>query len=261
MKESNIFEKLYNLYREQKFAHAYLIETNDVEKCYINVVNLSKKLFCPDTFEERCTKCNICNLIDKKTLPNLITIEPDGKSIKKGQIDELKKACSSMPLFVDKTIYIIKYAEKMNDTAYNKMLKFLEEPEENIIGFYITNSKDNMPSTIISRLEVIKDYYDIKSSSLLTIEQQNCIEKYIELLNKNDKNLIWYNETEILPLFKEKIDIINGFKYIFEYYHQEKNNYEKLKILTKYLEELNYNVNTKLLLDSFVLEMSDINGN
>ena len=260
MKEGNVFEKLFDLYREQKLAHAYLIETNDVEKCYQNVVNFSKKIFCKNEFNNTCNKCNICNMIDKNTLTNLITIEPDGKSIKKGQIDDLKKSCMSIPLFVDKNIYIIKYAEKMNDTAYNKMLKFLEEPEENIIGFYITSNKDNIPSTIISRLEVVKDYYNQANEKLLTDELKIAADNYINLLNKNDNNLVWYNETVILPLLKEKTDIVNFFKYIFNYYYIDRKDYQKIKILTKYLDQLNYNVNNKLLLDSFVLEMSDING-
>ena len=41
------------------------------------------------------------------------------------------------------------------------MLKFLEEPEQNILGFFITNNANNVISTIRSRCEVIKVLYDI----------------------------------------------------------------------------------------------------
>ena len=44
----------------------------------------------------------------------------------------------------------------MNDTSFNKMLKFLEEPEDNILGFYITRNKDSVANTIVSRCELIK---------------------------------------------------------------------------------------------------------
>ena len=30
MKLNNVFENLYTLYRENKLAHAYLLETNDI---------------------------------------------------------------------------------------------------------------------------------------------------------------------------------------------------------------------------------------
>ena len=31
MKLNNVFENLYTLYRENKLAHAYLLETNDIQ--------------------------------------------------------------------------------------------------------------------------------------------------------------------------------------------------------------------------------------
>ena len=33
MKLNNVFENLYTLYCENKLAHAYLLETNDIQKC------------------------------------------------------------------------------------------------------------------------------------------------------------------------------------------------------------------------------------
>ena len=98
-------------------------------------------------------------------MPNIITIEPDGKSIKKDAVENLKKVFSLKPTYMPFNIYIIKYPEKMNASAYNKMLKFLEEPEEGIIGFYISKNKDNVASTIISRCELVKSYYNNINSS------------------------------------------------------------------------------------------------
>lgn len=263
--ESKALDNLYKLHLEHKLAHAYLIETNNIENCYENIVKLCKKLFCENEYCDNCNKCSICSLIDKKNLPNFIVVEPNGKSIKKAQIDALKKQCSTIPLFVNKNIYVIKEAEKMNDTVYNKMLKFLEEPEENIIGFYLTESKDNIPSTILSRLEIIKDLYEINYNELLNPELKEAADKYISMLENSDKNLVWYNINVLTDLLKERTDYNNFFKYILEKYKTNKcmknDNYiKKIKLISKYLEELNYNVNGKLLLDSFAIEMSDING-
>lgn len=262
MNTSESLNKLYDIYLEHRLAHAYLIETNDVEKCYQNVEILAKKLFCEKEYSEGCKNCNICNLIDKKNLKNYIVIEPDGKSIKKGQIDELKNICSTIPLFVNKNIYVIKYAERMNDTTYNKMLKFLEEPEENIFGFYITANKDNISSTILSRLEIIKDYYEIEAKSLLSDEELNIAMTFINKVENKDEDILWYNETVLTKAFKDKTTVENLFKYILEYYLNKANKdlfwQKRIALITKYMDRLNYNANSTLTLNSFVIEMGDL---
>lgn len=262
MNNINNVQFLYNLSLEHKLAHAYLIETNDVELCYKNVEKLCKKLFCENEYSDNCKNCNICNLIDKKSLSNFIVIEPDGKSIKKKQIDDLKSTCALIPLFVKKNIYVIKYAEKMNDTAYNKMLKFIEEPEENIIGFYITSNKSNIPSTIISRLEIIKDYYEKEPEDLLSTELKKEADIFISKLESKDVDILWYNETILSNLLKERTDLINFIRYVFNYYYTQSNkcmNYKKItQIISKYINQLNSNVNGTLLMNSMILEIGEL---
>ena len=81
---------IYKQYREKKLAHAYLIETNNPSKLLEDIKTLIKAINCPEEYQEKCLNCNLCNLINKNNLPSLITIEPDGTSIKKGQIEDLK---------------------------------------------------------------------------------------------------------------------------------------------------------------------------
>ena len=52
----------------------------------------------------------------------------------------------------------------MNQSASNVLLKFLEEPSDNIIGFLITNNLKLILPTIKSRCEVITINYDVNYS-------------------------------------------------------------------------------------------------
>ena len=140
--------ELINIYHENKLAHAYLIETNNVDRCLLELKEVVKEIFKDIQ--------NINTLIDNNTLPSLIIINSSEKTIKKDDIEFLQKSFSLSSMYTDKSIYIIVNPEKMNSSAYNKILKFLEEPEANILGFFITNSKENIASTIISRCEIIK---------------------------------------------------------------------------------------------------------
>lgn len=275
MEADVVVNNLIKLYHEKKLAHAYLIETNNVTKCYEDVKKIIKGISCKTKWQEDCTKCNLCHLIDENNLPSLITIEPDGKNIKKDAIENLKQIFSTIPIYTDNNIYIIKYPEKMNDTAYNKMLKFLEEPEENIIGFFISENRDNVANTIVSRCELVKiTYTDNLKSDVLGIDKEQyesyyaLAKTYSDKIQKKDIDLVWYNNSILLKQIPTRADIIIFLKILFnifidkinEFDGNRKINYEYTKVIAKYLEQLNYNVNISLLMDSFVIEMGDVHG-
>ena len=94
----NDLKKLISYYRDNKLAHAYLIETNNPEKCFQDLLYVIKNINCQNDYQDNCEKCNLCYLIDNNILPSLVIIEPDGQNIKKEQILNLKKLFSSVPI-------------------------------------------------------------------------------------------------------------------------------------------------------------------
>ena len=285
---NEVANKLIKYYHSGTLSHAYLIETNSPEKCFQDLLYVIKNIACSGKYKENCEECNICHLIDENIFPSLVVIEPDGASIKKEQILELKRKFSSMPVFCENNIYIIESAEKLNAAAANTMLKFLEEPEENIIGFFITNNINNMIPTIESRCEILHFYYDNDDMKLESICDNERFKDYlgvtIEYLNKIEvekSNLIMYNRDVLLKQFTEKEDIVIIFKIILLIYENALDGHYKAKVyndlkyiknisfnglcarinlIMAFLEDINCNVNKELLLDKFVIELSDIHG-
>lgn len=285
--EVNVLENLVKYYHENKISHAYLIETNNLEKCYLNLLEIIKQIFCQNEYNKECNKCNICNLVNQNYLPSLVVISPDGMNIKKEQIVELKKKFSTVPIYTKENIYVIKNAEKLNGASANTMLKFLEEPEQNILGFFITNNANNVISTIRSRCEVIKVLYDIHELDINNITNDINKDKFdvaIEYLFKIEveKKLgIMYNRDVVLNKFSEREDIKNVFKIIFIIYEEllkkvmgldNKFDFEKINelssldkdkvlrrinLVTKFIDDIDSNVNVELLLDKFVIELGD----
>ncbi len=283
-------DKLVKYYHENKIAHVYLIETNNLNNCLNDLKKTIKKLFCPNKYEENCNKCNICNLIDQNYLPSLKIIEPLGSNIKKEQILELKKTFSSIPIYTKNNIYIIKNAEKMNASSANTMLKFLEEPEENILGFFVTNNLNNVISTIKSRCEIIKVFYDNHELDIKTVDNPDN-SKYLEIaktyiykLEVEKKDSIMYNRNVLLNELSEREDVKKVFHIMVIIYNESLNkllnlnnefakfsdldyllklNYDdvlkRLKLLNNFLDNLNSNANLELLLDKYVIELSDRN--
>ncbi len=156
------------------------------------------------------------------------------------------------------------------------MLKFLEEPNEFIIGFFITNNKSNVMLTIQSRCQMIEVNFeenDTFNDLALSFEELTHYIKDVEcsknsiIINKELKNLEKNDVIKIfkcfLDIYKETLDTkINNkkLKYDFLEKFSIKNIQAKIKFIIEILNKLNYNINVPLLLDDFVLEMEVINN-
>ena len=197
---------------------------------------------------------------------------------------ELKYLFSKESQYTKEVIYVIKEAENMNKEASNTILKFLEEPSDNVIGFFLTKDKNNIISTIQSRCQIIEVVFDNTISENLGItdsEYQNYLEIIVNYLRQieEDNDAILMNK-EIVDNYEKK-DIVVIMQIILEVYKTilEKkkddqllnqldflnklsyNNVErKVNLIIEILNEIKFNVNIQLLLDRFVLEMESINN-
>lgn len=269
MTAEEVLNNLLKVNHEQKLAHAYLFETNDLERALLDLKKFIKKIVCSKEYQDNCLTCNLCNLIDNNSLPSLLIIRPDGSSIKKDQIELIKNAFATKPIYTSMNIYIIVEPELMNDTAYNKMLKFIEEPENDIIGFFLTKNKDKIPATIISRLEILKLHYLDASIDQYESHDNNqkieeLLNEYVLKINHDIDELLCYNTNVILKELPDKSDIIFFYKKMLTYFQQKYYESHDIKsnkicrLIIDYLEKLNYNVNISLLLDSFAIEMGQL---
>ena len=263
----NWCKDLYNLYCENKLSHAFLIETNNIDKCYYALKELIKQICDNSNLDE----VDINKIIDNDELPSFITIRPNGKDIKKEQIIELKEKFKYKPLYTNFNIYTIINAEKLNASSANSLLKFIEEPDNNILGFLITNNKEAVIETIKSRCQIIKVNYENISEK----EIDEKIFQIIDLIENNDI-IIKYKNT-FGDMLKNKDELVNLLEQIIEIYLNiienktiptriqfiSKNDYKKIikkvELTKKIIQRLRYNVNIEILMDYYALEMEKIN--
>lgn len=270
-------------------SHAYLIDDNDSGEAYNIVLAFIKAILCENdrTVIDNCN-CQSCRLIDNESYPEIKVIKPDGMYIKKGQLIELQQEFSRAPVYGKKRIYIICECEKMRTESANAILKFLEEPNDDIIAFLITNSFDNVISTIVSRCQIIKlnngnnkrvdnEYVDFSFSVLNELENQgiNCIVREKELWfntidSKNREAMVLAIDNlismyyDILKLFVDRECNINFENYREEYYQFIDNNsleglIEKIGCLVDAKDSVRFNVNSNLLVDKIILKVGGYN--
>lgn len=274
MNEVNNINHIINTYNENRLSHAFLIETDSFEKCLNDVKKVIKTINCENKYEKNCSKCNLCYQIDNNTLPNFLIITPDGLSIKKEQVLELKEKMLTKPIYSRYNTYVIMNAEKLNSSSANTMLKFIEEPEDNIVGFFITNNKENIIDTIKSRCQIMYQLYNEKVEKL-DVEKKALVNDYIKNVELDNKHALLYNKIVFLEKNYTREEIIKIFLEIFEIYNiiyndengeimkeysfiSDQSKYKlakKLIIINKCIDNLSKNGNINLILDSFAIEM------
>lgn len=274
MDKEAIIKNIEKTFLEKKNSHAFLFETNNITKCYEDVLNIIKVI----------TNHEYDNLIDNNNFPDLISVEPDGKEIKVFQIENIIDTFSTTSIMGSYSIYIIKEAEKLNLSSANKILKFLEEPEKNIVGFFITNSVSKILPTIKSRCELFKINYkfeDIKDVLSITEEQYKYFEETMDFafkLNSTKKYILMNHVKQIAKKERFEIETILDIlrkAYIIKYdYLLNRLNCDKslieqilvsvdindIKILAKRITlieqiqgEFKFNLNKELILNKMIL--------
>lgn len=292
-----IYKILKNQIINEKNSHAYLFETN----CYHDSQNFIqafiKSLLCPNKYlnKENCKDCHQCEVIETGNFPEIKIINPDGLWIKKEQLQELQSEFNEKAIIGTKRIYIINGAEKLNKSASNSILKFLEEPEGNIVAILITDNVYGVLETIRSRCQILrlKESNIEKNNSqienikkILNIDlEEEIIEKIIEFVNYYEShhiNTILYMNKIWNEHIKTKDQMINAFDIMIMFYKdilnykitnkleifEETNEIIKIKnkntinelcnkinILSKQKQNIKYNANINLLMDKLIIEL------
>ena len=245
----------------KRLAHVFLLETNNMELCYKEVCEVIKSLNCPHKYIKDCNEeCNLCYLVDSESLPSMVKIQADGAFIKKNQVLELKEKLSFKPIYSRYNTYILLEADKLNVQAANTILKFLEEPEDNILGFLITTNKENIITTIKSRCQTFSLMYGdvVDSDESMREVAKSYLEKVVAkkglMVNRLD-----LDREEVLTLFKNMLSLVkedvikNNFLKIDDF-----KKIKMMELIENLLQKIKYNVNLDMLLDSFYIEVGRI---
>ncbi len=253
-------------------SHAYLIETanNSEEVIKEAVLFFVKKIYekSYENSEVLISKEKLFHLLDLNEFPDYIEVKPINNQIKKEQLLQIKNDFSNKSLYNTFKIYVVYECDRMNVNSANTILKFLEEPSENIIALFITSNRYNVLDTIRSRCQILSLE---NHRQKVEIENQILEEFVSNIKNRKKDNLMlkfnYYNN----ELFKDKKESISNLKILLEYYKYFLDNNESLdlslnelisiiSIMEDALQKLKYNVNMKLWLDDFFLSLMEVDS-
>ncbi|MDD4600094.1 hypothetical protein SDC9_14757 [bioreactor metagenome] len=126
-------------------------------------------LLCSGAGQKPCGECSSCKQVHAMSHPDLIVMLPDGASIKIDQVRQLQREVALAPYYGQRRVGIIDAAETMTVQAANSLLKTLEEPPSDTVFILISNSRQQLLPTIISRCRIMPFYslpYEALSKAL-----------------------------------------------------------------------------------------------
>ncbi len=148
--QSHITETLKRQVELGKISHAYLfcgsrgIGKTTVARIFAKAINCTS----PQAGES-CGKCSACETLNS---PNMDIIEIDAASNNRvDEIRELREKIKFPPVNAKYKVYIIDEVHMLTDSAFNALLKTLEEPPSHAIFILATTEPQKLPATILSR--------------------------------------------------------------------------------------------------------------
>jgi DNA polymerase III subunit delta' len=126
---------------------------------YETALVVAKALNCLNKKDDACEACSACVAIneDKEggVFPDVIRLSPKNDTLSIDQMRFLKNTCYLKPMVGKKRVFVVKEAEKMNDSAANSLLKILEEPPLFSHIILISNNPYLILPTIKSRCQIV----------------------------------------------------------------------------------------------------------
>lgn len=149
--QNHITETLVNQLKTGRVGHAYLFTGSrgtgktTCAKIFARAVNCLEPVN-----GSPCGKCSVCKALADPS--NIDILEIDAASNNRvDEIREIRERVKYPPVNGKYKVYIIDEVHMLTDSAFNALLKTLEEPPEFVIFILATTEVHKLPATILSR--------------------------------------------------------------------------------------------------------------
>lgn len=185
--QKHVVKTLQNAIVSNRIAHAFLFTgQRGIGKTSIARI-LSKALNCQEgPTTQPCGKCTSCKEITKGNAIDVLEI--DGASnTGVDDVRELRESVKYVPSRSRYKIYIIDEVHMLSGSAFNALLKTLEEPPAHVIFMFATTEPHKIPSTVLSRCQ----RFDLRRLSLEALVEQLAKITSKEHITISEQGLRW----------------------------------------------------------------------
>ena len=166
------YRSLLNALQNSKVAHSYLF-SGEYNPLKIEAAYLLAESIIEGKNDFACETCDTCKRIRANKYFDVIFVDGYERSIRKDDVENILDEFSRTSLEMSgKKVYILANINNASTKVLNMILKFMEEPSSsNTFGIFITDRKDDLLPTIVSRCQEVP---------FLTRDFSFLIEKYVD---------------------------------------------------------------------------------
>jgi DNA polymerase-3 subunit delta' len=224
--QSIVYQTLVNAFSSNKINHAFLLTGLKGSPIKESAIYVAQSLVCENPSPLACEECLSCLRIANQSYADFIYIDGELGTIKKEEIENLQSSFSKSGVEAKGLkIYIINQLEKATASATNSLLKFLEEPYDDVVGILTTQNQSQVLDTIVSRSQVLriktysKDYLvtELLNSGInqedvnILVSKYSDINQILEVMNNTDYPAIKALAIEAFTVLVNEPDSLNFF--------------------------------------------------
>ena len=149
--QEHVKEPLLRAIREGRLAQAYLFSGPRGVGKTTTARLLAMAVGCQGQ-KRPCGVCPHCQAVQKGAHPDVVEIDAASNNSVE-DVRELRERILLAPLTAPKKVFILDEAHMLSKSAFNALLKTLEEPPPHVLFVFATTEPERMPPTILSRVQ------------------------------------------------------------------------------------------------------------
>ena len=145
-----VVKTLVNSIKLNRIGHVYIFAgPKGIGKTTIAKI-FSKAINCKNFNDDICNKCENCKIINENNTTDILELDAASNSGVEN-IRMILENLKFLPVNLKYKVYIIDEAHMLSNSAWNALLKTLEEPPLNVVFIFATTEPHKIPTTILSR--------------------------------------------------------------------------------------------------------------
>ena len=169
--QDSVKNRLRQMVGENRVPHALMFCGPDgCGKLPVALAFAGYLLCCNRNESEACGVCKPCKIygrewrdmisrnpyFSKREWLDRINAGNSQMTIYSAEADEIVRKLSLAPAFGKYKVMIVWLPEKMQEACANKLLKFLEEPVGDTVFLFVTENRDMLLQTVVSRMQIVE---------------------------------------------------------------------------------------------------------
>lgn len=248
-----LVKAISNAVKYGKISSAYLLNgirgigKTSSARIIAKIVNCTSVKF-NNNIVTSCGSCKNCTSCSNDNHPDIIEFDAASNP----SVDDIRTiitSCDYKPLLGKYKVFIIDEVHMLSKSAFNALLKTLEEPQPGIIFIFATTELNKIPLTVISRCQKF-DLNRISNSVLLSLMKDICKKENIE-----------YEDNALLTISDNAEGSGRDSLSLLEQAYIVSLNLANKKITKETVEKMTGSISTKIILDLFLYIIKKDNTN